>query len=85
MIKRFGDNEILQFLNLVNDNDFKVHFEYGNPRAKTFQKIAELLFENTHNEILKQSLGIVIESSINDLGKFTTYSKIKLLIDELRA
>jgi hypothetical protein len=83
MIKRFNDYEIIQFLHLINDSDFKIYFNYGDSRAKKFQKIAELLCENTHNEILKQCLRTVIESSIIDLGKFTTYSKIKLLIDEV--
>ena len=83
MIKRFSDNEIIQFLHLINDTDFKIYFNYGDSRAKKFQKIAKLLCENTHNEILKRSLELVVEISINDLGKFTTYSKIRLLIDEV--
>jgi hypothetical protein len=83
MIERFGDDEIIQFLHLINDNDFKIYFKYGSSRAKNFQRIAELLCENTHNEIIKQSLRILTESSISELGKLTTYSKVKSLIDEV--
>ncbi len=80
MIKRFGDEEIKEFLSLLRDREFRSAF--GDPkRAIRFKKIAKYLANNTPNALLTQALEKVIESSNIRLGNGRAYSNVKDLIN----
>ena len=80
IIKQYGDEEIKEFLSLLNDKEFRFAFEHSK-RAIRFKDIAECLTNNTTNEILIQALEKVMESSNKELGNGRAYLNIKDLIN----
>lgn len=80
MIKKFQDNEIKEFLELLKDKEIISLFQIP-ARADKFKQIAKYLLDNnTKNEVLKQALDIIVQGSIKDLQTTRAYINVKNVI-----
>ena len=84
MIDMFGDEEIKEFLALLKDTEFRVLLDnHVNPSVKPneYKIIADKLIGKTSNEVLKQALETVKQSSNSELKNRRAYLNIKNLIN----
>jgi len=84
MIDMFGDEEIKEFLALLNDTEFRVLLDNNvdsSVKPTNYRTIADKLIGKTSNEVLKQALETVKQSSNNDLKNGRAYLNIKNLIN----
>ena len=82
MITRFQDDEIKEFLGLLNDTELISIFQISE-MANNFKQIANLLLENnTKNEVLKNALDVIVEGSIKDMQTTKAYLNVKEIIKQ---
>lgn len=79
MIKMFRDEEILEFLELLKDADIITMLE-DNEKYIIFISMAKLFEKKTNDEIIKQALSLLQESSRKDIAYKKTYREINKLI-----
>ena len=84
MINMFQDDEIKEFLRLLNDKELISIFQIPEI-ADNFKQIANLLLENnTQNEVLKNALDVIVEGSIKDMQTTRAYLNIKEIVKQVR-
>lgn len=84
MIDMFGDEEIKEFLALLKDTEFRALLDnHVRPLVKPneYKIIADKLIGKTSNEVLKQALETVKQSSNSELKNGRAYLNIKNLIN----
>lgn len=79
LIDKFKDRDIICFLRLLNDHEFKIEF-YPHLMGKTYKYIATRLKEKTSNKLLLKALDTVLESSYSELISINLWNKIKDLL-----
>ena len=79
MIDIFHDEEILEFLELLNDKDIITILD-DKEKYKTFIELTNLLENNTNDEIISDALLSLEDSSKQDIIDRKTYRKISKLI-----
>lgn len=83
MLSMFGKKEIICFLKLLKDKEVTPIFE-DNRRIAIFKNLAKELKKRTTNEIWKQALEIVEDSSNSNVRSGRIYLEIKKLVKSQR-